>query len=82
VTEVGQTMSDIVADISNVTTIMNEISNPADEQNRGIHEINLAETQLDEMVQQNAALVEKSAAAALQTQATELADAVAQFKVS
>ncbi|MBN3754375.1 HAMP domain-containing protein [Paraburkholderia sp. Tr-20389] len=84
VNEAGQTMNDIVAGISNVTTIMSEISNAADEQNRGIHEINRAVSQLDEMVQQNAALVEESAAAAsaLQTQATELADAVAQFTVS
>ncbi|MFB9124443.1 methyl-accepting chemotaxis protein [Paraburkholderia dipogonis] len=82
--QAGQTMNDIVTGVSNVTTIMNEISNAADEQTRGIHEINRAVSQLDEMVQQNAALVEQSAAAAsaLQTQATDLASAVDQFRIS
>ena len=80
----GQTMSEIVASISGVTTVMTEINHAAHEQTRGIQEVNRAVTVLDQMVQQNAALVEESAAAAsaLQGQADSLAQAVGQFKVS
>jgi methyl-accepting chemotaxis protein len=79
----GQTMTEIVASIAGVTTIMTEINHAADEQTRGIEEVNRAVTVLDQMVQQNAALVEQSAAAstALQDQANTLARAVGQFKV-
>ncbi|RKP52133.1 methyl-accepting chemotaxis protein [Trinickia fusca] len=79
----GDTMTEIVSNVSNVTTIMAEITNAADEQTRGIQEVNRAVSQLDEMVQQNAALVEESAAAAaaLQTQAINLASTVAQFRL-
>ena len=79
----GDTMTEIVSNVSSVTTIMSEITNAADEQTRGIQEVNRAVSQLDEMVQQNAALVEQSAAAAsaLQTQAVNLASAVAQFRL-
>ncbi|TKC86796.1 HAMP domain-containing protein [Trinickia terrae] len=79
----GDTMGEIVSNVSNVTAIMSEITNAAEEQQRGIHEVNRAVTQLDEMVQQNAALVEESAAAAaaLQTQAVQLASAVGQFRL-
>jgi methyl-accepting chemotaxis protein len=80
----GDTMTEIVSNVSSVTTIMAEITDAADEQTRGIQEVNRAVSQLDEMVQQNAALVEQSAAAAaaLQTQAVNLATAVAQFKLN
>ncbi|WP_116136547.1 methyl-accepting chemotaxis protein [Trinickia diaoshuihuensis] len=79
----GDTMTEIVSNVSSVTTIMSEITHAADEQTRGIQEVNRAVSQLDEMVQQNAALVEQSAAAAaaLQTQAVNLAGAVAQFRL-
>ena len=79
----GDTMTEIVSNVSSVTTIMSEITHAADEQTRGIQEVNRAVSQLDEMVQQNAALVEESAAAAaaLQTQAVNLASAVGQFKL-
>jgi methyl-accepting chemotaxis protein len=79
----GDTMTEIVSNVSSVTTIMSEITHAADEQTRGIQEVNRAVSQLDEMVQQNAALVEQSAAAAsaLQTQAVDLATAVGQFKL-
>lgn len=79
----GETMTEIVGNVSSVTTIMAEIANAADEQTRGIQEVNRAVSQLDEMVQQNAALVEESAAAAssLQTQAGRLAGAVGRFKL-
>jgi len=83
VKQAGQSMNDIVVNVSKVTTIMVEITHASDEQTRGIQEVNRAVAQLDEMVQQNASLVEQSAAAAsaLQTQANELASAVGQFKV-
>ena len=79
----GQTMADIVASISGVAIMMGEINHAADEQTRGIEEVNRAVTMLDQMVQQNAALVEESAAAAtaLQGEASTLAHAVSQFKV-
>ena len=79
----GRTMADIVASISGVATMMGEINHAADEQTRGIEEVNRAVTMLDQMVQQNAALVEESAAAAtaLQGEASTLAQAVSQFKV-
>jgi methyl-accepting chemotaxis protein len=79
----GATMDEIVANVSNVTTIIAEVTNAAGEQTRGIQEVNRAVSQLDEMVQQNAALVEQStaAAAALRGQAANLADAVGQFRL-
>lgn len=83
VREAGNTMDEIVGCVSNVTTIVGEIANAADEQSRGIVEVNRAVTHLDEMVQQNATLVEESAAAAsaLQRQAGDLADTVGQFRI-
>ncbi|HKT97086.1 MAG TPA: methyl-accepting chemotaxis protein, partial [Paraburkholderia sp.] len=79
----GETMDEIVANVSNVTTIISEVTNAAGEQTRGIQEVNRAVSQLDEMVQQNAALVEQStaAAAALRGQAASLAQTVGQFKL-
>jgi methyl-accepting chemotaxis protein len=84
VSHAGDTMTEIVNNVSSVTTIISEITQAAHEQTRGIQEVNRAVSQLDEMVQQNAALVEQStaAAAALQTQAVSLAQAVAQFRLS
>lgn len=83
VAHTGKTMDHIVGGVTSVTTMMAEISNATREQQRGIQEINLAVTQLDAMVQQNAALVEESttASAAVQGQARELADAVGQFRM-
>ncbi len=79
----GETMHEIVSNVSKVTGIIAEITHAAIEQTRGIQEVNKAVTQLDEMVQQNAALVEQStaAASALQTQAASLAGAVGQFRL-
>jgi methyl-accepting chemotaxis protein len=83
VRQAGETMTEIVSNVANVTTIISEITQAANEQTRGIQEVNRAVSQLDEMVQQNAALVEEStaAAAALQSQAVSLASAVTQFKL-
>ncbi|MBB2997778.1 MULTISPECIES: methyl-accepting chemotaxis protein [Paraburkholderia] len=79
----GETMDEIVANVSNVTTIIAEVTSAAGEQTRGIQEVNRAVSQLDEMVQQNAALVEQStaAASALRGQAMRLAEAVGQFRL-
>ncbi len=79
----GETMDEIVSNVSKVTGIINKITHASMEQTRGIQEVNKAVSQLDEMVQQNAALVEQStaAAAALQTQAGSLAVAVGQFRL-
>lgn len=83
VAHTGKTMEHIVGGVSAVTTMMAGITSATREQQRGIQEINLAVTQLDAMVQQNAALVEESttAFAAVQDQAMELAEAVGQFRV-
>jgi methyl-accepting chemotaxis protein len=84
VTEAGKTMQDLVAQVRRVTDLLGEIASATMEQNSGIGLVNNAVNQLDQMTQQNAALVEQSAAAAsnLRNQATQLAQAVAIFKLS
>ncbi len=84
VDQAGQTMSDIVAQVKRVTDLIQEISAATTEQTSGLGQINNAVTQLDQVTQQNAALVEESAAAAdsLAQQAQRLVEAVAQFKLS
>ncbi|HEY8606887.1 MAG TPA: methyl-accepting chemotaxis protein, partial [Noviherbaspirillum sp.] len=79
----GKTMGEIVTSVKHVADIMNEISAASQEQSSGIEEVNRAIAQMDEMTQQNAALVEQAAAAAdsMQTQAAALAQAVAVFRV-
>ncbi|HEX7156319.1 MAG TPA: methyl-accepting chemotaxis protein [Burkholderiaceae bacterium] len=83
VAEAGKTMSDIVEQVKRVTDLIGEIASATLEQNSGIAQINQAVNQLDQMTQQNAALVEQSAAAAssLKDQASQLAQAVAMFKL-
>ncbi|TCJ17149.1 PAS domain S-box protein [Parasulfuritortus cantonensis] len=80
----GQTMQEIVDAVKRVTDIMGEITAASVEQSQGIGQVNTAVTQMDEMTQQNAALVEEAAAAAesLQDQANGLAEAVAVFRVA
>ncbi|MET0518152.1 MAG: methyl-accepting chemotaxis protein [Burkholderiaceae bacterium] len=80
----GRTMAEIVTSIERVSGIVGEISNATREQSSGISQIGQAISSLDEMTQQNAALVEQSAAAAqrLQQQADELARSVAVFKLA
>jgi len=82
VNDAGQTMGDIVDSIVRVTDIMGEITSATHEQTIGIEQINLAITQMDEVTQQNAALVEQAAAASqsMQEQAGELAHVVGFFK--
>jgi methyl-accepting chemotaxis protein len=83
VDEAGATMSEIVASIRRVTDIMSEILAASSEQTAGIEQINEAVMQMDDMTQQNAALVEEAAAAAgsLQNQAASLAQLVSTFKL-
>jgi len=64
VAQAGQTMEEIVSSIKRVTDIMSEITAASVEQSAGIEQVNLAITQMDEVTQQNAALVEEAAAAA------------------
>jgi len=69
--------------VQRVTDIIGEISAAATEQSQGIGQVNTAVTQLDQMTQQNAALVEQSAAAAesLKDQANKLAGVVSTFRL-
>ncbi len=78
----GQTMEDIVSSIRRLTDIVAEISSASAEQSTGVTQVGEAVTNMDQATQQNAALVEESAAAAesLRQQAAQLVDAVAVFK--
>jgi methyl-accepting chemotaxis protein len=83
VADAGTTMTEIVASVQRVTDIIGEITAASSEQSDGIGQVNTAVTQLDQMTQQNAALVEQSAAAAesLKDQAARLAQLVGSFKL-
>jgi len=84
VDQAGATMSEIVTAVKRVTDIMAEIAAASDEQSSGIEEVNQAIVQMDNVTQQNAALVEEAAAAAesMQQQANALYVAVSVFKVA
>jgi len=84
VSEAGATMDEIVASIRRVNDIMGEITAASQEQSGGIEQVNQAITQMDQVTQQNAALVEEAAAAAqsLQDQASALTRVVTTFKIS
>jgi methyl-accepting chemotaxis protein len=77
-------MANIVAQVKRVDNLINEICASSEEQSTGIAQVGDAVTQLDQVTQQNAALVEESAAAAesLKHQAASLAQIVSTFKVS
>ena len=80
VDEAGRTMTLVVDSIKKVAAIMGEITSPSHEQSAGISEVNQAVTQMDDITQQNAALVEQAAAAeSLQEQAQALIKPVAIF---
>ncbi len=83
VSDAGSTMNEIVASVQRVSDIIGEITAAAAEQSDGIGQVNTAVTQLDQMTQQNAALVEQSAAAAesLKEQAVRLNQVVGTFRV-
>ncbi len=83
VDQAGATMTDVVNSIRRVTDIMGEISAASNEQASGVAQVGEAVTQIDRTTQQNAALVEEMAAAAghLKSQALELVQTVAVFKL-
>ena len=84
VDQAGVTMAEVVGSIERVAAIMHEISAASVEQSQGVAQIGEAVTQMDEVTQQNAALVEEMSAAAtgLELQARELVESVAVFKLS
>ncbi|AJX33379.1 methyl-accepting chemotaxis protein [Burkholderia oklahomensis] len=81
--QAGTTMTEILQAVRRVTDIMGEIAAASEEQSSGISQVGRAVTQMDEMTQQNAALVEEAAAAAssLQEQAARLRESVSAFQV-
>jgi methyl-accepting chemotaxis protein len=84
VDQAGRTMEEIVGAIGRVSAIVSEISSASVEQSSGVNRVCTAVTQMDQATQQNAALVEQSAAAAegLKQQALQLVQAVAVFRLA
>lgn len=84
VNETGATMEGILRAVTEVTTIMKEIATASAEQSKGISQVGVAITQMDNVTQQNAALVEQvsAAAAALERQTEELQRSVQQFRLT
>ena len=82
VDDAGRTMDDIVAQVQRVTSLIGEISTATREQSGGITQVSQAVGHLDQITQQNAALVEQSAAASqsLRQQAERLVEAVGVFR--
>ncbi|CFQ36122.1 methyl-accepting chemotaxis protein [Yersinia bercovieri] len=83
VTNAGETMSDIVSSITNVSNIMQEISIASEEQSAGVNLIAVAINQMDTMTQQNASLVEETArnTRTLSNQTKELSATVSVFQI-
>jgi methyl-accepting chemotaxis protein len=83
VNKAGQSLHEIVDSIKKVTVVINEIANASMEQSTGIEQINKALTQMDEVTQQNSALVEENAATAktLEHQAKSMDERVAGFRL-
>jgi methyl-accepting chemotaxis protein len=83
VTDAGTTMGEIVQSVRRVHDILEEISNASREQSAGIEQVNRAVGEMDQVTQQNAALVEEAAAAAhsLKDQVTMLREAIASFRL-
>jgi methyl-accepting chemotaxis protein len=82
--DAGSTMNEILSSVQRVSDLIGEITVAASEQSSGLDHINTAVAELDRMTQQNAALVEESAAAAdsLQQQAVQLTAGVSRFRVA
>jgi methyl-accepting chemotaxis protein len=80
----GAALESIVGQVSNISQLVTEIATSAREQSSGLNEINIGVTQLDQVTQQNAAMVEQSTAAShlLQKDALSLASLVERFQVS
>jgi len=78
----GETIQEVVANVQRVTSLVSEIAAATQEQSTGLNEINKAVVSMDEVTQQNAALVEEAAAAAesMDAQAHALTEIVARFK--
>ena len=83
VKQAGKTMEEVVNAVKRVTAIIGDISAASDEQSSGIEQVNLAVIQMDEVTQQNAALVEEaaSAAASLEDQSANLVEMMGMFKL-
>jgi methyl-accepting chemotaxis protein len=81
--EAGKTMGEVTQAVARVTDIMGEIAAASTEQSRGIEQVNQAITNMDEVTQQNAALVEQAAAASksLEDQGRELTQAISLFRL-
>ncbi|KAG8152589.1 methyl-accepting chemotaxis protein [Burkholderia catarinensis] len=81
--DAGRTMHEVTQAVARVTDIMGEIAAASGEQSRGIEQVNLAITQMDEVTQQNAALVEQAAAASksLEDQGHRLTASVEFFRL-
>jgi len=84
VDQAGATMTEVVSSIRRVTDLMGEISAASNEQSQGVSQVGEAVVQMDQVTQQNAALVEEMAAAAssLKSQAQDLVQTVAVFKLA
>jgi methyl-accepting chemotaxis protein len=84
VDKAGKTMEEVVNAVKRVTDIMGEITAASSEQSQGIEQVNTAITQMDDVTQQNAALVEQAAAAAesMEEQARELSQLMSTFKLT
>ncbi|SOE94287.1 methyl-accepting chemotaxis protein [Burkholderia sp. D7] len=84
VDEAGRTMGEVVQSVKRVTDLMGEISAASGEQHTGIEQVNQAVMQMDEVTQQNAALVEEASAAAqsMAAQSGTLRELVSVFRIS
>ncbi|WP_245947754.1 methyl-accepting chemotaxis protein [Billgrantia montanilacus] len=84
VDQAGQTMAEIVAAVQRVSDIMDEIASASLEQSNGIGQVNQAVTQMDQVTQQNATLVQNAAAGAtqLEAEAGRLREAVLRFRLA
>lgn len=82
--QAGETMDEIANEVMRMTKLMREIASASQEQSRGIEQVNIAVSQMDETAQQNAALVQQSSAAtrSLEEQSRELIEAMSSFKLS
>ncbi|KFC07207.1 methyl-accepting chemotaxis protein I [Trabulsiella guamensis ATCC 49490] len=81
--QAGETMDEIATEVLRMTKLMREIASASQEQSRGIEQVNIAVSQMDETAQQNAALVQQSSAAtrSLEEQSQELIEAMASFRL-
>jgi methyl-accepting chemotaxis protein len=83
VDEAGRTMQEIVTSVKKVSDLIAEIAAASEEQSSGIAQVNTAITHMDQVVQQNASLVEEAAAAteSMKGQAAVLLQTVSRFRL-